>query len=71
MVGRGLRLFGTTNRYRDVAVGPDQRTFYVITDLSGDTSGPTQGSTPNLEHRGAILEFRYQAAPGVEDAGVD
>ena len=71
VVGRGLRLFGTTNRYRDVAVGPDQRTFYVITDLSGDTSGPTQGSTPNLEHRGAILEFRYQAAPGVEDAGVD
>jgi PQQ-dependent dehydrogenase (s-GDH family) len=69
--GRGARVFGTTNRYRDVAVGPDQRTFYVITDLSGDTSGPTRGSTPDLEHRGAILEFRYQPEANDSDAGVD
>lgn len=71
VVGRGLRVFGTTNRYRDVAVGPDQRTFYIITDLNGDTSGPTQGSTQRLEHRGAILEFRYRPGASDEDAGAD
>jgi len=71
VVGRGSRLFGTTNRYRDVAVGPDHRTFYVITDLSGNTSGPTEGSTANLEHRGAILEFRYQPDASDSDAGID
>jgi hypothetical protein len=43
----------------------------VITDLGGDTSGPTRGSTPDLEHRGAILEFRYQESAGEADAGVD
>lgn len=59
--GRGLQLFNTTNRYRDVVVAPDQRSFFVITDHDGDTSGPTQGTTDNLSNRGAILEYRYNA----------
>jgi len=60
-VGEPSPPFKTTNRYRDLAIAPDRRTFYVITDSDGATSGPTSGSTVQLENRGAILEFR--AAP--------
>ena len=56
-------LFKTTNRYRDLAIAPNKRTFYVITDSDGATSGPTAGSTQLLEHRGAVLEFTYVAQP--------
>jgi PQQ-dependent dehydrogenase (s-GDH family) len=56
-VGAPTELFKTTNRYRDLAIAPDKRTFYVITDSDGSTSGPTSGSTQMLDHPGAILEF--------------
>lgn len=58
-VGPATVLFKTTNRYRDLTIAPDRRTFYLVTDSDGSTSGPTSGSTQVLEHRGAILEFRY------------
>lgn len=58
-VGPATELFKTTNRYRDLAIAPDKRTFYVITDSEGSTSGPTSGSTQMLQHPGAILEFSY------------
>lgn len=48
----------TTNRYRDVAVHPDQRTFYVATDNQGLTAAPGGGATSELEDPGAILEFK-------------
>ena len=57
-VGMPTELFKTTNRYRDLAIAPDKRTFYIITDSDGATSGPSQGSTQQLDQRGAILEFR-------------
>lgn len=59
VTGPNVVLFKTTNRYRDLALAPDQRTFYVVTDTQGDTSGPTQGGTQKLTHRGAVLAFRY------------
>ncbi|MGH2568746.1 MAG: PQQ-dependent sugar dehydrogenase, partial [Bacteroidota bacterium] len=49
----------TQNRYRDVALNPDGVTFYVSTDNSGATSGPTTGWTTTLINPGAILEFQY------------
>lgn len=61
-VGTATELFKTTNRYRDLAIAPDKRTFYIVTDSYGSTSGPTSGSTQTLEHRGAILEFSANAA---------
>ena len=61
--GETTELFKTTNRYRDLAIAPDNRTFYVITDSSGATSGPTSHSTQELEHPGAVLEFTYTAQP--------
>jgi len=59
VTGPGVPHFKTTNRYRAIAVAPDARHFYVITDSQGDTSGPSSGSTQELEQRGAILEFSY------------
>lgn len=50
-------LFKTTNRYRDVAVNPDGRTFYVITDRQGATGSVDGGATSELENRGSVLEF--------------
>ncbi len=61
--GEPTVLFKTTNRYRDLAIAPDKRTFYVITDSFGATSGPTSGSTQVLEHRGAVLEFSFAPPP--------
>ena len=52
----------TQNRYRDVALNPNGVTFYVSTDNSGATSGPTTGWTTTLSHPGTILEFQYTGA---------
>jgi PQQ-dependent dehydrogenase (s-GDH family) len=50
-------LFKTTNRYRDVAVKPDGRAFYVITDAQGSTASLDGGATSSLENKGSVLEF--------------
>jgi PQQ-dependent dehydrogenase (s-GDH family) len=60
VVGESEELFRSVNRYRDIAVGPDQRTFYLATDYEGlgrttDLSGKP---TNTLANPGAILEFR-------------
>lgn len=50
--------FYTQNRYRDIVVSPDGKTFYIITDTSGktsDSSGKTTVST--MQNPGAILKF--------------
>ena len=59
LVGEAIPYFKTTNRYRDVAVGPDGRTFYVITDSANWTVGPDGIPTNELENPGAILAFTY------------
>lgn len=57
--GNNVELFKTTNRYRDLAISPNKRTFFVITDNEGATASPSGGVTYELEHRGAVLEFAY------------
>jgi PQQ-dependent dehydrogenase (s-GDH family) len=59
--GDVVPLFKTTNRYRDVAVKPDGRTFYVVTDAQGSTGSLDGGATSSLENKGSVLEFT--AAP--------
>lgn len=56
--------FKTTNRYRDLAIAPDGRTFYVITDSQGGTQDPTGLPTYTLENPGAILVFTYEEDRG-------
>lgn len=51
----------TQNRYRDLVVGPDGKTVYVLTDSSGATT-PLYGEplSTNINHNpGAILMFTY------------
>ena len=57
-----VELFRSENRYRDVAFGPDGRTMYVITDVSGPVqalkSGPITPTT-DLWSPGSVLVFKY------------
>jgi PQQ-dependent dehydrogenase (s-GDH family) len=59
LAGEAVPYFRTVNRYRDVAVGPDGRTFFVITDSGGTTQDAEGLPTNALEHPGAILRFSY------------
>lgn len=60
--GQGVRdedqLFDTVNRYRDLAIGPDNRTFYIATDNAGFTRDANGGATNVLANPGSILVFR-------------
>lgn len=62
--GQGVRdidrLFGTVNRYRDLAIAPDGRTIYVATDMGGMVRGPDAGATDQLANPGSILVFTHQ-----------
>lgn len=66
--GEVTRWFHTQNRYRDLVVGPDNRTIYVATDASGTTAQAygDAGYTNVLHNPGAIMIFEYQG----DEAGV-
>ncbi|MEV4347812.1 glucose/sorbosone family PQQ-dependent dehydrogenase [Actinoplanes sp. NPDC049596] len=51
-------LWRTVNRYRDLAIGADGRTFFVATDSAGATNDLGGKPTEKLADPGAILEFR-------------
>jgi len=53
------RYFREENRFRDMAIGKDGISFYLITDSVGQTSGPTTGNTNILNNRGSILLYTY------------
>lgn len=53
------RYFREENRFRDIAIGRDGITFYLVTDSVGQTSGPTGGSTTVLNNHGSILVYKY------------
>jgi PQQ-dependent dehydrogenase (s-GDH family) len=57
--GDPAEYFLTPNRYRDIAIHPDQRTFYFATDVQGRTADASGQSTNVLANPGAILEFKY------------
>ena len=61
VIGPPTEVFKTTNRYRDLAVGPDQKTFYIVTDNDGATIDANGVRTRALGNPGAILEFKYIA----------
>lgn len=54
-----FKLPGALNRYRDIVIGNDGITFYLLTDSVGSTSGPTSGTDGGVTNRGCILEFKY------------
>lgn len=59
VMGEPQHLFQTINRYRDLAIAPDGRTFYVATDKAGLAQDESGMPTQELAHLGAILAFRY------------
>lgn len=54
-----LTYFRAANRYRDIAISPDGLRIYALTTSSGRTLAKNGEMTPELEHRGALLEFTY------------
>ena len=50
------------NRYRDIALGSDGITIYLLTDSVGSTSGPSAGTDGGITNRGSILEYKYTGA---------
>lgn len=57
--GPPVQVFKTTNRYRDIALHPDQRIVYMATDPSGRTADDKGAPTQTLANPGSILEFTY------------
>jgi PQQ-dependent dehydrogenase (s-GDH family) len=51
--------FKAQDRYRDLAIAPDGRRIYVVTDDGGRTVTQTGEPTEELTHPGALLEFTY------------
>jgi PQQ-dependent dehydrogenase (s-GDH family) len=60
-VGQNEELFRTANRYRDIAIGRDERTFYLVTDNDGlgRTTDQSGASVRTFANPGSVLEFKY------------
>ena len=53
------RYFQSENRFRDIALGPDERALYVATDNSGLAEALAGGTTTTMQNPGSILVFTY------------
>ncbi|MEZ4640021.1 MAG: PQQ-dependent sugar dehydrogenase [Caldilineaceae bacterium] len=60
-VGDPIRLFNTTNRYRDLAISPNGRTFYVITDGGGNTQDDSGLPTNRVANPGRSWSLSMRA----------
>lgn len=58
IISDSIPYFKSYNRYRDIALSPDGKIF-LITDSIGSTSGPSSHNPSTLDHRGAILVYKY------------
>ena len=56
-------LWYTQNRYRDIIAAPDGLTFYIITDSSGSTSGPSNNSSIVIQNPGIIIKVKFTGTP--------
>jgi PQQ-dependent dehydrogenase (s-GDH family) len=54
-----LTYFKAQDRYRDLAIAPDGRRIYAVTDAHGRIVMPSGEMTASLAHPGALLEFTY------------
>jgi PQQ-dependent dehydrogenase (s-GDH family) len=60
--GTPLTYFKAQDRYRDLAIAPDGRRIYVVTDAHGRGLTSSGEPTAELAHPGALLEFTYKGA---------
>lgn len=54
-----LTYFKARDRYRDLAISPDGRRIYAVTDAHGRVLTAAGEPTAEFEHPGALLEFTY------------
>ena len=54
-----LTYFKAQDRYRDLAIAPDGRRIYAVTDAHGRVLTAAGEPTASLAHAGALLEFTY------------
>lgn len=58
IIGDTTEHFYTQNRYRDIEVAPDGKTFYILCDETGRTADASGlNATSALQHPGNILRF--------------
>jgi PQQ-dependent dehydrogenase (s-GDH family) len=51
--------FKTANRYRALALSPDHRNVYIVTDTNGLVASKSGSPIEKLDNPGAILEFTF------------
>jgi mono/diheme cytochrome c family protein len=61
------RYLQSENRFRDVAIGPDNKTIYVATDSGGLAEALGGGTTTTMQNPGSILVFTYTGEASAED----
>ena len=59
VAGPPVATFASANRYRDIALNPNQRTLYLATDVSGPSRNSAGAVTQQLANPGSVLEFTY------------
>ena len=59
VTGEPIEYFKSTNRYRDIALGPDGRRIFVSTDNQGNTQDDADRTSRALADPGSIIEFTY------------
>lgn len=59
--GPPVELFRSMNRYRDIALNPDGRTIYLVTDPGGSVRDASGANSQKLANPGALLEFTVTA----------
>lgn len=64
-----IQHFYTPNRYRDIAIDPDGKSFYIVTDESGNVSDLSgmRRATPNRRNPSAILKFTLDESSSTRD----
>lgn len=60
IIGNPEEILYTQNRYRDIAIDPNGKILYIITDSGGTTSGPSGSSSLSVVNPGTILIFTHE-----------
>lgn len=68
VIGEVTNHFYTQNRYRDIAISPDGKSIYIITDESGNTADASgYNRADGIVDPGVILKFTYEGPLSVSD----
>lgn len=60
IIGLPEEILYTQNRYRDIAIDPNGKILYVITDSGGTTSGPSGSTSLSVVNPGTIMIFTHE-----------